>query len=136
MKGLGEPAVGRRSFLIAGLLSFAALLHRAGSRSPDTDNLGRWLQRELAATPAVVGLGRRYLQMHPSEASPSWLANRLFGTALDTRSDFAASGPVRVRLRKSRRHDFLTGDLVIFDGWPVARTEARLLALVALLADA
>ena len=136
MKDFSEPALERRTFLIAGLLSVAALLHRTGLGSQDTADLKRWLQRELAATPAVVQLGRRYMQMHPSEASPPWLADRLFGTALDARGDRHAAGAVWARLRASRQHDFLAGDLLVFDGWPVARTEARLLALVALLADA
>jgi hypothetical protein len=40
------------------------------------------------------------------------------------------------RVISNRARDFLEEDLVILDGWVFPRTEARLLALIALCGDA
>ena len=84
----------------------------------------------------AAAIGRRYLGTRPSEASAPWLAGRLLGAdALDLPRDRNLA-EIRHRLRILRLADFRSGDLVYVDGWGLTRTEARLMALVAMCAQA
>ena len=76
-------------------------------------------------------VGRRYLAVNPGEASRPVLLDRLGPLAP------APDRPVeprvwRHRLIVARTADFAAGDTVLVDGWLLARSEARLCALVAL----
>lgn len=81
-------------------------------------------------------VGERYLQLRPEERSTATLARELFGTrSLD---EVARERPdsLKETILAGRASDFRNGDLVVLDGWVLARTEARFLALVALSATA
>ena len=78
-------------------------------------------------------LGERYLEIEPRERSASWLARELFGQPSLSMADGRGLDWLKDRVRASRARDFERGDLVLLDGWFLARTEARLLALCAIL---
>lgn len=126
----------RRGFLIAvavalgGLVPVAAVrtIHRGGPATPP------WLRQLVPSVHAAAAIGRRYLGTRPSEASAPWLAERVLGArALDVPRDRNLA-EIRRRLRTLRLADFRSGDLVYIDGWALTRTEARLMALIAMCA--
>lgn len=71
----------------------------------------------------IAFIGERYLRTHPTEASAEALT-RAVGVENE-------ANPFRVL--QDRIHDDLDrGEVVVVDGWVLARTEARLCALAAL----
>jgi hypothetical protein len=81
-----------------------------------------------------VAIGSLYLAKEPAEASRQWLAGHVCGA-----SWMSSDVPVHAladRVRALRHDDFCRGDLVEIDGWLLARSEARLFALAALVLPA
>jgi hypothetical protein len=126
----------RRRFLLAAVVALAGALPAAAAwtlprRGPGSP---QWLRRLVPSVHAAAAIGRRYLGTRPSEASASWLTEQLLGAgAVDMPPDQDLS-EIRRRLRSLRQADFRSGDLVYIDGWALTRTEARLMALIALCA--
>lgn len=83
-------------------------------------------RRRLPDLPGVARIGRRYLELHPEDASRAALAGRL-GCAAGAGWEAlgAALGP-------ARQADFRAGRTLLVDGWVVAEAEARLCALLTL----
>jgi hypothetical protein len=126
----------RRAFLIGAAVALGGLvpaaaawtIHWGGPATPP------WLRQLVPSVHAAAAIGRRYLGTRPSEASAPWLAGRLLGAdALDLPRDRNLA-EIRHRLRILRLADFRSGDLVYVDGWGLTRTEARLMALIAMCA--
>ena len=73
----------------------------------------------------IARIGQRYLEEYPDEAD-----------ATELRSLLAFSGPAASALGPAlvpvATADFVNGDVVVIDGWHLARSEARAAALVAL----
>jgi len=82
---------------------------------------------------AARALGERYLEIEPAERSADWLAGELFGDVSLLTADPRGLDPLKRRIRAGCARDFRQGDLVLLEGWWLARTEARLLALCAVL---
>lgn len=78
----------------------------------------------------VAALGRRYLAHYPEDADADRLAVALFG---DTTRSQADAATMRADLARQRERDFRDGEVVVVDGWLLARSEARVCALSALL---
>lgn len=109
--------------------------------------LGRLLEAESVDGPSWIGalvgdrhaatvLGKRYLNAMPEERSAAWLARELLGMELPDTITAEQAGSLRRHLCAARTEDYRDGRLVVLDGWVLARTEARLLALIALSASA
>jgi len=73
----------------------------------------------------LAGLGRRYLEAVPEDGDLQ-LLQRALGV------DDMGMVPV-VRTRRRIQQEFRRGDIVLVDGWYLARSEARLYALLSLL---
>ncbi len=71
-------------------------------------------------------IGRRFLAAEPAEADGSvrWAAQIL-------RNSAPGSASLRAAVRTSRERDFRLGNIVVIDGWVLARSEARLCAIAA-----
>ena len=82
---------------------------------------------------AARALGERYLESEPAERSADWLAGELFGDPSLLTTDLQGRDWLKRRIRARCARDFRQGDLVLLEGWLLARTEARLLALCAVL---
>ncbi|MEX2150364.1 MAG: hypothetical protein WD793_09105 [Steroidobacteraceae bacterium] len=110
----------------------------AGLDAPDDGerSLASWLRRLPPGPVAAAGIGALYLRDRPDEQSADWLARRLFDTELSRPLDRAGFQELLSRVVAKRARDFLEEDLVVVNGWAVSRTEARLLALIALCGDA
>ena len=85
---------------------------------------------ELAPTPGVLRIGRRYLEAVPEEADLGILLARLPN----------GTDPERLAGRLSDlapavAEDFAQGRVVLLRGWLVSRTEARAAAVLALTAQ-
>ena len=73
-------------------------------------------------------IGTAYLSAYPAERDAISLLRHLLGPAtLQGPDDF------RRRIAVRRRQDFVEGDVVLVDGWILARSEARAAALTVLL---
>jgi hypothetical protein len=83
---------------------------------------------------AAEKVGRRYLAIAPSEANVGSLLEHL-GLAASP-SDDGDEHRTHTRFAERRRREFANGDTVVIDGWILARSEARLCALIALGATA
>ena len=90
-----------------------------------------WLQVLASNVPGAAALGRQYLKQRPGEASAAWLVKQLFDEEPDGRPE-TVKRLVAQRIAWGREADFRHGNLVVLHGWLVPRTEARLLALLAL----
>ena len=127
----GTGALATRRRLLAGAFcSLATSLAPLGVRGSAAETAEDWLPSLAARIPGGLALGARYLRARPAEASPERLARELFGEACG-RERAGLSG-IAQRLRAARSADYRDGNLVVLDGWFVTRTEARLLALLAL----
>jgi hypothetical protein len=92
------------------------------------DPLGHGVAED--ATRAARRLGRLYLARHPEEADGAALARDLFGSAGVPGDDRRAAQT----WEKSCQADFRAARLVALEGWWLARSEARLCALLYLSA--
>ena len=124
----------RRSFLIGAFLALASGLPTVKLLGLQRAEPRRWLRHLVPRMAAAAEIGRRYLHGRAAEASSSWLAERLFGDDLPDSPGFGDLAALRHRLSELRLADFQSGDLVFVDGWALTRTEARLMALVAVCA--
>lgn len=76
---------------------------------------------------AVGGVGRKYLQNYRSESDVNFLVIKVFGSSPPTEPGRLAS-----RLGERCKTDFHTGNVVILDGWILARSEVRACAIITL----
>ena len=129
------PAVGRRDWLRAavyliGVFSLGSSLHVRPSQSLGIA-LENWLRREgrrvLRDSAALGRLGEIYLASHPHERNRGQLALLLSG-------DGTTAVPCGLIAKISR--DWLEHDVAVVDGWVLARTEARICALLHLMGGA
>ena len=125
--------VTRRSVLLGALLPVAGVLPDLRPGDADPKDIAAWL-REWIPDAGAAAIGERYLRAMPAERSAGQLAQQLFGRSLSDEADLPGFKRLMRRVQASRARDFLNDDLVLLEGWAVARTEARLLALVALCA--
>ena len=95
---------------------------------PATTEFGAALVELLPTRADAAVIGRAYLAANPAEADLNRLVRQLTALA-NTPSDLQAA--IGDRLRR----DFADRDTVRLDGWVLARTEARLCAVCALLYD-
>ena len=124
----------RRAFLTAASATLAMLFSPSASRATEGALLGygdgtvrAFFQIfEDVSAPRVIG--RRYLETYPSESDPDFLWAQVLGDLASGDSAALAS-----KLRESRQRDFHNDDIVILDGWILARSEARTCALTLLL---
>jgi len=121
--------VNRRELMCA-LLGFGAgaLACAAGGRGhmgPNPGSLGDWL-RYCAADffpdlTALRRLGAIYLVAHPEERSRALLSRLLIG---------GGDGTIPSRLLSAVARDWSSNHVAVVDGWLLARSEARLCALL------
>lgn len=125
------PALTRRQLLIAASgLAVAGggtvwLKSRREARSMEI-LLGLAQRTGLAAV--APRLGGEYLAAHPEEASTRELVRAIFPWWGPDEE-----GAARAALAQRIDRELAAGDVVLLDGWVVARTEGRFLALVTLL---
>lgn len=136
MRGAQMPAVTRRAILLGALLPLAGCVPEPGLSEGGQRPLAWWLRGLAPGYHAAAGLGALYLGLAPQESSADWLSQALFDVDPSQPFDRAGFEALMQRAIASRARDFLDDELVILDGWAVARTEARLLALIALCDDA
>ena len=80
----------------------------------------------LSSMPSELAiLGETYLREHPTENDGELLVNAVFDGTDDT-----GGGDLTESLRGTVKAEHAEGDVVEADGWRLARTEARLAALV------
>jgi hypothetical protein len=130
MSGVSFP---RRWFV--GLAALFALVGRAaharslaGLTPTTTPEFDVALRELLPSQADATVIGRAYLAANPVEADLDLLVRQLTALAREPSDLRAAIGD---RLRR----DFADRDTVRLDGWVLARTEARLCAVCALLHD-
>lgn len=128
-------AVGRRDFMAAlfglGAGALACGLQRCAEVPARSRALGDWVHAcgpgffsDLAA---LRRLGAIYLAAHPEERSTARLSQLLIGGDHDT---------IPSRLGSAVARDWASHDVVVVDGWLLARAEARLCAFLHLEQDA
>lgn len=76
---------------------------------------------------AASVIGGHYLRNWPGEANTTWLEFALFGDA-----ELNGVEAVRAHLASRRKHEFLNDEVVVLEGWILARCEARACALISL----
>lgn len=96
----------------------------------DFNSLRNALQEIFGDTGVVSTIGRRYLDNSAKPIGWHEIAADLFGPAW-TRFP----GDLRTRLLARRDYDFQNGDIVVLDGWIVARSEVLVCALATLVFD-
>jgi len=76
-------------------------------------------------------IGTAYLQFFPAEASQSVLLNALTPIGKDPNEWWASIdlAGLQKAIRRQVHKDFGTPDVVVLDGWELARSEVRLAAL-------
>lgn len=79
-----------------------------------------------SSLPGAARIARRYLELHPDQASRTALAA---GLGCSAEADWEALGAA---LGPARQADFRAGRTLLVDGWVVADAEARLCALMTL----
>ena len=116
-------AVSRRTVLAAPPEADAS-----STEASDVEGHPRSVETLVSGGEGVRRIGAAYLVATPEESN----ASVLFDAILAKRPDLArASRPhaLRAAFTRAVRHDFAVGDVVVLDGWRLARTEARLCAL-------
>jgi hypothetical protein len=129
------PAMGRREWLRAfvGLFSALSVGFFSAARYPCSAKvaLESWLQRlgagVLGDDAALRRLGAIYLAAHPGEQEHEQLSRLL---------EEDRTMPVGLKLIDSIGRDWFAQDVTIVDGWVMARTEARICAVLHLLGGA
>ena len=79
---------------------------------------------------APVTIGQKYVKQYPLEANISRLIKSIFGSRYPRDSKM-----LKISLSERISDDFRKGNIVIIDGWILARTEGRICALTAVLRD-
>lgn len=127
-------AVGARAARLL-LVAFAASAATIGSPLPGAAS-DQKVERAFAVIgdltrehQSAIAVGRRYLEAHPEERDPLVLLT-LLGF------DLTSAASIRATVRARSRADFASGDIVILDGWVLARTESRAFALMVLAEEA
>jgi hypothetical protein len=133
---MSRPILSRRTFLaLAGAFCLASPF--ATSRGP----IARWFRpatrraewrHALADVEGAHVIGEAYLDAVPEEADVT-LMLELLEASLGVQADSPPRAALRARLQDRIRHDFERDETIQLDGWILARTEARLCALAALL---
>jgi hypothetical protein len=127
-------AVGRRDFIL-GLIGVcsgvsAYVLGGRGEALSNADALGDWLRYGgtgfFTDLRALKRLGALYLVEHPEEFSRVRLSNLLIANF---------GGTIPARLSSAVARDWSSNHVAVVDGWLLARTEARLCALLHLEQD-
>jgi hypothetical protein len=125
---LSIGAAGRREFIVAFIGLWAgAWAHAAegGKAGADAAALCDWLRNCAACLfpdlTALRRLGAIYLSAHPEERSRALLAHRLIADA---------DGTIPARLLSAVARDWSNNHVAVVDGWLLARSEARLCALL------
>ena len=113
--------------LIPGSLDGICWLHRFGA--PKT--LAEAMFSDLATARMI---GTRYLIQAAHECDAAVLTAELPAGCAAPPASLHSVADMRKLIDAQRTRDFATGDTVIIDGWILARTEARLCALTALMA--
>src|SRR5262245_40853347 len=112
----------RRRLLATVLLPFATSV--AGPRyrlDPSAPVFARSLQRLVPDTRTAAAVGEVYLQSRPEEKSLSWLTQTVFGADAFRERRGDEQELITQHVRTARLNDFRTDDLVVLDGWVVAR---------------
>jgi len=122
-------AIGRRDAiwglvgLCAGVLTYAP--GGLGAICSDSEALGHWLRSDGARffpdAPALRRLGAIYLAAHPEERSRKLLSRLLIDEG---------DGAIPSRLLRATARDWSRHQVAVVDGWLLARTEARLCAVL------
>lgn len=120
--------LGRRGLMLGALTTALDAVLPPGSPATDSLALERAIGALFSDQCAARLAGDHYLRAHAQEADREVLHTLLFG---------AAPAPTAAALRRGiverRRADFAREDTVLVAGWVLARSEARLCALVSLL---
>lgn len=127
-----------RRRLILGIAALASLaagrigLNFVGTRqtaeSQDGADAVRRLTSLFSDRNAAKEVGRRYLVLESNEADIAVLL-----AALPANEPDINMRTLRAAIQRRRERDFREGNVVLIDGWVMARTEARLCALAALV---
>jgi hypothetical protein len=135
----GDPSTLRRSLLVSIALMAVMPWRWATAASPKTapvivgDDVVR-LRRALAEIfgdlDALRTVGHRYLARHPEDGDRQHLITALVDPAWS-----GEPGDLRRHLADQRQREFSGDDIVIVDGWVMARSEGRIGALAVLLAE-
>jgi hypothetical protein len=136
-----ELAIDRRTFVgaLAALLATSRPLlgapHDAGTVA--AVGLGQTITTMLTDRRAAARIGRRYLAEHPNEQDGQWLHARLSAALSEqglSSEVGAASHTFAAALETLILTEYRSQPLQPVDGWLLAPSEARLSALVALMA--
>ena len=73
-------------------------------------------------------IGTAYLSAYPNEQDKLLILKDLLGPA-----KLLGPGDLRRRIAKRREQDFIIGEVVVVDGWILAKSEAQAAALTVLL---
>jgi hypothetical protein len=130
--GVTAPSVDRRGCVrfLAGLLGVLSLHRSLAVREdlPPAAQLQNWLQHfgpSRLGDPAVLSwLGASYLASHPVERDPGRLSQLILG---------GSAAPVQSQLIAVISQDWSRHDVTVVEGWVLARTEARICAVVHLM---
>jgi hypothetical protein len=118
--------------LLGTLLPLVGCVPIPGTADAAPQVLSSWLRGLFPDPAAAAAIGSRYLRSRPAERSAEGLAQHLFGRDLSAEIDSRGFEQLMRGIAAGRVRDYRDDDLIILDGWSVTRTEARLLALVAL----
>ena len=126
----------RRGFVggMLGVLALAAAPVRAvarvriGASASPSEKVARFFTNDAGA----VRIGSVYLQAHPDEGDAETLFDALTppGERPQQWWTSVSMGELRRTIRAAAHADFKSGDVVDLEGWQLARTEARLAALL------
>ena len=120
----GLPNLSRRRFVV--LLGLLPGLRAARAATPCVAEAECLLAALFTNRRSAAIVGQVYLQEHPEEADVEALFGKIGAAHLSPKERTPViAGQIRA--------DFAAGRVVTADGWVLARTEARLCALAALL---
>lgn len=122
----------RRDFLILSAVGiFAPLTFALLTPARSEEPYGRYLLRAKKCLGKTISdwkaarmIGKEYLYARPHEADRATLLTDLMGPA-----NLESPQHLRKRIAELKMRDFENGDIVIIDGWILARAEARICAL-------